>query len=104
MAKLIVRFMTIVLELAAIFFTIGGGTLGLGYAISEPDLNPALVVISFPLGIAGGFIVSTIVLGIPLLILRINQNLEEIDKSLKELNPISTAYKQNSTQDIAPFN
>jgi ABC-type sulfate transport system permease component len=86
MAKLIVHFMTVVLELAAILFVIGGGVAGLGYSINEDNLDIASAFITVPLGVAGGFIVATIVLGIPLLILRINQNLEDISETLDEIN------------------
>lgn len=104
MAKLIVRFMTVVLELATVLFLIGGGVVGFGYAIKDNDLEPLLALITIPLGVTGGFVVATILLGIPLLILRINQNLEEINQSLKEMNPALTDSKQTSTQETTPFN
>lgn len=104
MAKLIVRFMAVVLELATVLFLIGGGVAGVGYAIKDNDLEPWLALITIPLGVAGGFVVATILLGIPLLILRINQNLEEINQSLKEMNPALTDSKQKSTQETTPFN
>lgn len=104
MAKLIVRFMTVVFELAAILFVIGGGVVGFGYSMKEDSLDIASSIVTVPVGIIGGFIAATIVLGIPLLILRINQNLEEINESLKEIRPLATGSKQSATQDLVPFN
>lgn len=104
MAKLIVRFMTTALELAAVLFLIGGGFVGLVYPLREGSQDIFLAIFTVPLGVAGGFIIAAIVLGIPLLVLRMNQNLEEINESLKRMSPQMIDSKQSVPQDIAPFN
>lgn len=103
MAKIIVRFITVVLELAAVLFLIGGGVVGLSYAIEYDELE--LAIITVPLGVLAGFIVATIVLGVPLLILRINQNLEEINATLRATTPErNQSLATASNQDIDSFN
>ena len=84
MSKIIIRFLNFVLELSAVLIVIGGGLSVVFYKgyYSVPD-----IMLFFPIGAIAGFIIATIILGIPLLLLRINQNLEEINESLngKEL-------------------
>jgi len=82
MAKLIVSFITSILELAAILFLIAGGVAGHEYAINH---NREMMFISVFVGIAIGFLTAAIVLGIPLMIVRMNQNLEQINATLNAI-------------------
>ena len=93
MAKLIIRFMNFVIGFWAGLFMICGGVGGLLYALDD---DPWLMMIYIPLGLIAGFISATIVLGIPLLALRINQNLEEINSNIKNL-------QVNTRKDIPSF-
>lgn len=80
MTDLILRFMNTIIGFAAGAFVIGGGLCGMLYVLDE---DPWLMIFYVPLGLIIGLIAATIILGIPLLVLRINQNLEEINSKLK---------------------
>ena len=67
------------MELVAIIFVIGGGLAGLSAAIEE---NIWLAIVFIPLGLLGGFIMATITLCIPILILQMNNNIAEINSKL----------------------
>lgn len=78
--KLIVRFMEFIIELIAFLLMLGGGVLGVIYGMG---LDDGLLIILFgSLGVFLGLIIATIVLGVPLLAMKINQNLEEINSKL----------------------
>lgn len=80
MTDLIIRFMNTIIGFAAGAFVIGGGLCGMLYVL---DKDPWLIIFYLPLGVIVGLFAVTIILGIPLLALRINQNLEEINSKLK---------------------
>ncbi len=80
MTKFIIRFMHLIIEFLAWAIVLGSGLVAVGMALDE---DPWLILFYLPLGVLLGLFVAAIVIGIPLLVLRINQNLDEINSKLK---------------------
>lgn len=79
MSSIIIGFMNIAINIIAVLLIISGGIIGFLLGMEE---NPFLTILTIPLGLLAGLAIATIFLGVPLLALRINQNLEEIKQKL----------------------
>jgi uncharacterized membrane protein YgaE (UPF0421/DUF939 family) len=77
MSKFITAFITFVLEAAAFLCVLAGGVLGFGYG--EPQ---EMEFFYAAVGAGLGFVFAAVAFGVPLVILRINQNLEEMNRTL----------------------
>lgn len=82
MKNIIMRFLAEILEMVCVLLIAAGGFIGLGQALEANGIDIPTAIITVPLGIIGGFVVATIFLGIPFLLLRINKNLEDIKEIL----------------------
>lgn len=100
MTKLMVTFLTFILEGAAIIFLVVGGYGGYVFAIENNPESIGSMLIYSSIGVVIGFMIATITLGVLSIILRINQNLEDISATLNEINRNLEAPKENNSRNI----
>ena len=94
MAKLIVWFITTTFEIIALLFLVAGAVLGWIYGVDQ-NQEIAIKFLLAILGVGVGFLAAALVLGIPLLVLRINQNLEEINTQIRAINQKMISKEEN---------
>jgi heme A synthase len=82
LTKVMVQFLAYLVEIIAILFLIAGAVVAGTLAIQN-QLDWLLTVLCVALGLIAGFVSSAIVLSVPLLALRMNQNLEEMNATLR---------------------
>ena len=81
MITAIVKFLEAILSIAAALIVIGFAIVAFGAAYSNGS-GGLLALIAGALGSLAGFIAAAIILGIPMLLLKINRNLESINSKL----------------------
>lgn len=81
MIKLIVKFIGTIFDFAAFLFVLAGAIIGWqDGAASGSEFIMAVF------GAFLGFIAAAVILGLPMIVLRINENLEEINKAVLKIN------------------
>jgi hypothetical protein len=93
MITAIVKFLEAILSIAAALIVIGFAIAAFGAAYSNGS-GGLLALIAGALGSFVGFIAAAIILGIPMLLLKINRNLESINSRL------ATQHTSNSTTSV----
>lgn len=81
MTKLIVKLISYIFDLAASLFVIAGALYG--WELGAQERYPFIAAV---IGALAGFIAAAVVLGIPMIALRMNENLEEINKEILKIN------------------
>ena len=81
MINIVVKFLEAILSLAAVLIVGGFGIAGFAVSYSKSS-DVVLAIIVAGLGLVVGFVVAATTLGIPMLLLQINRNLESINSRL----------------------
>ncbi|MBS0212237.1 MAG: hypothetical protein JSR26_03525 [Proteobacteria bacterium] len=82
--KLIVRFMGFIYELSALAIIGLSADFAFNYA-SQAGADSMMQWIAAAIGCLCGLLVAAIVLGMPILLLRINQNLDELNTNMRKV-------------------
>ena len=94
MTKLIVNFISYIFDSVAFLFVLAGALYG--WELGAQERYPFIAAV---IGALAGFITAAVVLGIPMIALRMNENLEEIKKEILKINNNIAAKTVNFTDE-----